>query len=73
MQPSTEIQTQPASLKEDPLIREEEVRRRLGISQPTLFRHIRMGLLPKPLKIGSSNRWRESWIDRLVQEAEAAR
>jgi|AmaraimetFIIA100_FD_contig_111_136268_length_820_multi_2_in_0_out_0_2 predicted DNA-binding transcriptional regulator AlpA len=36
-----------------------------GINPATLYRHIRKGRLPKPVKIGGSSRW-------LLSECEAA-
>lgn len=61
-------------LKDDPLIDSTEVCRLLGrISEPTLYRNIRAGLLPRPLKIGGLSRWRLSWIETYVAAQEAAR
>ena len=43
---------------DDVLIPIEEVARRLGISHPTIWRHCRNGILPKPVRIGGATRWR---------------
>jgi predicted DNA-binding transcriptional regulator AlpA len=51
------------------LLDRKEVCRLLGGSRPinaaTLYRHIRRGLLPPPVKLGGSSRW-------LLTEIEAA-
>ena len=36
-----------------------------GINPATLYRHIRRGMLPKPVKVGGSSRW-------LLSECQAA-
>jgi predicted DNA-binding transcriptional regulator AlpA len=38
-----------------------------GINPATLYRHIRRGLLPKPVKIGASSRWLRSECEAALQ------
>ena len=48
----------------------------LGVSTTTLWRYCRDGLVPKPIKLGGSTRWRvdeiEAAIERLSAEREPA-
>jgi excisionase family DNA binding protein len=46
----------------DPLLTAREVAAFLQISQPTLYRRIADGTLPKPVKLGSLSRWPQSEI-----------
>jgi excisionase family DNA binding protein len=52
------------------LLTAKEVARRLGISQPTILKHIHAGELPS-VKIGCTVRVPEVVVDRLVNEAVA--
>lgn len=61
----------------DRAVQKKEVLKALGISSPTLYRLIRDGLFPKPIKIGSKmSRWMESdiqeYLDKLAAERNAA-
>jgi predicted DNA-binding transcriptional regulator AlpA len=38
-----------------------------GINPATLYRHIRRGILPKPVKIGGSSRWLRSECEAALQ------
>jgi len=38
-----------------------------GINPATLYRHIRQGRLPKPVKIGASSRWLRSECEAALQ------
>ncbi len=46
----------------DPLLTAREVAAFLQISQPTLYRRITDGTLPRPVKLGSLSRWPQSEI-----------
>ena len=39
-----------------------------GINPATLYRHIRQGKLPKPVKVGGSSRWLLSECQAALQE-----
>ncbi|MEJ5080844.1 helix-turn-helix transcriptional regulator [Ochrobactrum sp. MYb379] len=65
---------QTSQLETDPLIDESAVRRLLGgLSRPGLYARIRRGAIPKPMKLGQLSRWRRSWIENVVADAERAR
>lgn len=49
----------------------EEVAEMLALSRPTIWRHVKFGLLPKPIKIGAASRWKLSSIQAVIAEAEA--
>jgi len=38
-----------------------------GINPATLYRHIRQGRLPKPVKVGGSSRWLRSECEAALQ------
>jgi predicted DNA-binding transcriptional regulator AlpA len=38
-----------------------------GINPATLYRHIRQGRLPKPIKVGGSSRWLMSECQAVLQ------
>ena len=38
-----------------------------GINVATLYRHIRKGVLPKPVKVGGSSRWLLSECQEVLQ------
>jgi predicted DNA-binding transcriptional regulator AlpA len=54
------------------LLDRKEVCRLLGGSRPinpaTLYRHIRKGLLPRPIKLGGSSRWLLTEIEASLQQ-----
>ena len=55
--------------KNDKLIRSKDVKKRLGgISNTTLWRRIKDGTIPKPIKLGGghANFFKESWINEIV-------
>ena len=54
--------------KDDRLLRREEVETRCGITRSSLYRLMREGLFPRPVKVGKrAVRWRESEISGWLQ------
>lgn len=57
------------------LIRIKEVMQQTGLARATLYRRIKEGTFPKPVKLGSarSSGWIQSevdeWIDRQISES----
>ena len=54
----------------DKLIRASEVREMLGgISDTTLWRRIKDGTIPTPIKLGTgtANFFKESWITKIIE------
>ena len=45
----------------------------IKVSRPQLWRWIKAGQFPKPFKIGASNAWLESEIDRFLIDQAAKR
>ena len=55
-------------------VQKKEVLTALGISSPTLYRLIKAGLFPKPMKIGSKmSRWLESDVTDYLEKVSADR
>lgn len=46
----------------DPLLRANEVTAMLRISHASLYRRVKDGTLPKPVKLGAASRWNKSDI-----------
>lgn len=62
------------NLVDDPLLDKGEFRKRLGsMSEPTLYRLIQRGELPKPIKIGTRSFWRAGWAEDFIARQESAR
>ncbi|SEK08199.1 hypothetical protein MAA5396_04769 [Marinovum algicola] len=57
----------------DPLICDKDGAKMIGGSVSTFWRRVADGTIPKPIKIGGMSRWRQSWIEQVIQKAEAAR
>ena len=54
--------------KDDRLLRREEVETRCGITRSSLYRLMRGGLFPRPVKVGKrAVRWLESEISGWLQ------
>ena len=54
--------------KDDRLLRREEVETRCGITRSSLYRLMREGLFPRPVKVGKrAVRWLESEISGWLQ------
>jgi predicted DNA-binding transcriptional regulator AlpA len=57
----------------DPLLTTDEVADFLKISRVTLWRRVKDGTVPKPLKVGVFSRWPRSDILSVIDAAKAAR
>lgn len=57
----------------DPLLKAREASRILCMSEPTFWRHVAQGKLPKPIKLGGLSRWPESEILQVIETAKANR
>lgn len=57
----------------DPLLADREAAALLGCGRSTIWRWASEGVIPKPIKIGGLSRWRQSWIEAVIADAEAAR
>ena len=56
--------------QDDRFLRSSEARKKLGdISPTTLWRRIKDGSIPKPIKLGggSANFFKESWINDIIE------
>lgn len=62
-------ETEPA----DTLLRDKEVAAQLRVSIPTVWRRVKDGTIPRPLKIGSLSRWQQSDISAVINAAKAQR
>jgi|TARA_B110000908_G_C10221137_1_gene435385 predicted DNA-binding transcriptional regulator AlpA len=47
-----------------------EVQQKLGISEATIFRWLKEGTFPKPMKFGQKNMWRISTIEEWIAAQE---
>ena len=51
------------------LLRREEVERRCGLARTSIYRMMRAGIFPEPVKVGPrAVRWAESEIERWVAD-----
>ncbi|MBN9306840.1 MAG: hypothetical protein BGO82_05945 [Devosia sp. 67-54] len=57
----------------DVLLRPREVTAALGISEATLWRRVKNGVLPRPVKFGVSSRWPQSEIAGLIESLKSKR
>ena len=55
----------------DVLLSAHEVCAALNCSKPTLWRWAANGTIRKPLKIGGMSRWKASYIEQMIAEADA--
>jgi predicted DNA-binding transcriptional regulator AlpA len=64
------------NLSSEKLLPLDEVERRTGFKSSFIYNQIKNNEFPKPIKIGSSSRWRESeiqsWIGEQIQRSTAA-
>lgn len=57
----------------DPILRPLAAARYLGVSRPTLYRWLKLGVLPAPSRIGiSAIGWRLSVLDSYIRSREGA-
>ncbi len=57
----------------DRYLRMSDLTARLPISRPTIYRLIKRGEMPKPIKLGSSSVWPQREIERWIETCSAAR
>jgi len=57
----------------DPLLTAKEGARFLTISEPTCWRHVGNGNLPKPIKLGNLSRWPQSELVEVIARAKSTR
>lgn len=57
----------------DPLLNKNEAAALLTISVPSLWRRVREGSVPKPLKLGATSRWPRSEIIEAIELAKKVR
>ncbi len=57
----------------DPLLNKNEAAALLTISVPSLWRRVREGSVPKPLKLGATSRWPRSEIIEAIERAKKVR
>ena len=57
------------------LLTDRELARLIGTSRSSIWRYVSMGLVPPPIRIGGSSRWRSdevmAFIERLTAERDA--
>lgn len=58
---------------EDPLLTAREVAALYRTSVPTVYRRIKDGTIPKPVKLGAHSRWPQSEIIAVIETAKAKR
>ena len=58
-------------MKKDRLMKDREVCERMRCGRSTLWRWVKDGDFPKPLKIGGMTRWKESVVEGVIDAAEA--
>lgn len=61
------------NLDVDPLLTAKEGAQLLTISEPTFWRHVGNGKLPKPIKLGHLSRWPRSELQAVIERAKSAR
>lgn len=57
----------------DPLLTAKEGAQLLTISEPTFWRHVANGKLPRPIKLGQLSRWPRSELLGVIERAKSAR
>lgn len=65
------INIQPAK-NTDHLLKIEQVLKILAISRATFYKCINDGILPKPIKLGTASRWRNSDIQNYINSFKPA-
>lgn len=54
----------------DPLLSDRESAAVLGCGRSTIWRWASEGVIPKPIKIGGLSRWKYSWLENVISEAQ---
>ncbi len=54
------------------LLRIQEVAMMLNLGESSVWRHVKNGDLPKPIKIGGTTRWRRETLEAWIASQEAA-
>lgn len=57
----------------DPLLTAREGAAQLQVSEPTFWRWVKNGILPKAVKLGGMSRWPRSEILEVIERAKAQR
>ena len=52
------------------LLKDTQVAELFSVSRPTIWRWLQAGILPKPIKLAGSTRWRLSDLEAMVKERE---
>ncbi|EAA9929239.1 AlpA family transcriptional regulator [Salmonella enterica] len=60
--------TSKPSLSEDQFVDMAFITRLLGVSDKWIYRLIKDGIFPKPIKLGRSSRWLKSEVEAWLQE-----
>jgi predicted DNA-binding transcriptional regulator AlpA len=50
----------------EPLLKMEDLERLLRVDRRTVYRLCKRGLIPRPMKVGQGNRWRQRDIQPLL-------
>ena len=58
------------SVFSDPLVEQTDVMFFTTLSRHTIYRHVKQGIFPRPIKQGSKLLWRESQIEKWLSERE---
>ena len=53
----------------DPLLTDKNAAKMLGCSVSSVWRRVREGVIPRPLKIGGMSRWPQSEIQSVIDKA----
>lgn len=65
--PENQTMTSKPSLSEDQFVDMAFITRLLGVSDKWIYRLIKDGLFPKPIKLGRSSRWLQSEVEIWLQ------
>ena len=60
----TAVTSHPSNIPVDPIVRRATLALELGQSPTTIWRWVRDGFLPKPVKLGQTSGWPRSVIDK---------
>lgn len=66
--PENQTMTSKPSLSEDQFVDMAFITRLLGVSDKWIYRLIKDGIFPKPIKLGRSSRWLKSEVEAWLQE-----